>query len=378
MQEFLRETDEIQLQNGGRYQQPRLSSRATWLLDGALPRDRGRFCILAPNIENGELAGVRYGVEDESAKVNLHTILLADQVLPGGGQTLLMALPGMTLDVADAILDWLDTDDEPRENGAEIENYSALGYACKNGPPDTIEELLLVRGVTPDLLFGADMNRNGVIDVNEASNPSLAQMTGSSSEVDRGWSGFLTLYSVEANVRPDGTPRIDLNGSDMQVLHEELSAVFTTEWVDFIIAYRQFGPFTGEGQVQDGAIVELDYTQPGSTQLTSVLDLVGAKVRVMPRNMNMQQGGDSTSIQPRRPSLAGANILSSLMPTAFLAYQGRGGPGGRTDSGGGGREAMRRRVVRAARTKTIKAARTTNNRARLSNLPFPTTPSRWG
>jgi hypothetical protein len=49
-------------------------------------------------------------------------------------------------------------------NGAEIETYSALGYACKNGPPDTIEELLLVRGVTPDLLFGADMNRNGVID----------------------------------------------------------------------------------------------------------------------------------------------------------------------------------------------------------------------
>jgi hypothetical protein len=337
LQEFLRETDEIQLQNGGRYNNPGYF-QGNLVLDGALPRDRGRFCILSPLIDNGEMAGVRYGVEDESAKVNLHTVLLADQVQPGGGQTLLMALPGMTLDVADAILDWLDADDEPRENGAEIETYSALGYACKNGPPDTIEELLLVRGVTPDLLFGADMNRNGVIDGNEASNPSLAQMTGSRSEVDRGWSGFLTLYSVEANVRPDGTPRIDLNNSDIQALHDELSAVFTTEWVDFIIAYRQFGPFTGEGQSQPGAVVELDYTQPGNTQLTSVLDLVGARVRVTPRNMNMnmnmQQEDDSTSIQRPRPSLAGAEVLSNLMPTSFLAYQGRGG-GGRGGGGGG-------------------------------------------
>ena len=37
-----------------------------------------------------------------------------------------MGLPGMTEDVADAILDWLDTDDEPRELGAEIEYYSGL------------------------------------------------------------------------------------------------------------------------------------------------------------------------------------------------------------------------------------------------------------
>ena len=51
--------------------------------------------------------------------------------------------------------------------GAEIEYYSTVGYSCKNGPLDTIEELLQVRGMTPELLFGADLNRNGVIDASQ-------------------------------------------------------------------------------------------------------------------------------------------------------------------------------------------------------------------
>ncbi len=34
-------------------------------------------------------------------------------------------------------------------------------YAPRNGPMETIEELLLVRGVTPELLFGVDANHNG-------------------------------------------------------------------------------------------------------------------------------------------------------------------------------------------------------------------------
>ena len=58
----------------------------------------------------------------------------------------LMAMPGMTDDVADAILDWIDEDDEPREYGAEWDYYAQLQppYKPKNGPLDTVEELLLV------------------------------------------------------------------------------------------------------------------------------------------------------------------------------------------------------------------------------------------
>lgn len=55
-----------------------------------------------------------------------------------------------------SIIDWLDEDDEIEENGAESEFYEASEnpYPCKNGPMDSLEELLLIRGMTPDLYFG--------------------------------------------------------------------------------------------------------------------------------------------------------------------------------------------------------------------------------
>ncbi len=58
--------------------------------------------------------------------------------------------------VVDSILDWRDPDDFYRLNGAETDYYRSLPepYECKNGPLDSLEELLLVRGVTPQLFDG--------------------------------------------------------------------------------------------------------------------------------------------------------------------------------------------------------------------------------
>jgi general secretion pathway protein K len=64
--------------------------------------------------------------------------------------------------VVDSILDWRDADDFYRVNGAENDYYRSLKepYDCKNGNLDSIEELLLVRGVTPELFYGRKMIRN--------------------------------------------------------------------------------------------------------------------------------------------------------------------------------------------------------------------------
>lgn len=65
--------------------------------------------------------------------------------------------PGADRDtVIDSILDWRDTNREHRLNGAEEDYYRGLDppYSCKDGRLDVIEELLLVRGVTPELFFG--------------------------------------------------------------------------------------------------------------------------------------------------------------------------------------------------------------------------------
>lgn len=68
----------------------------------------------------------------------------------------LLAERGAEEDVTDAILDWLDPDDDPRSLGAEYDYYQSLEtpYTCKNGPISSIEELLLVRGMTPEIYFG--------------------------------------------------------------------------------------------------------------------------------------------------------------------------------------------------------------------------------
>jgi general secretion pathway protein K len=68
-----------------------------------------------------------------------------------------LGLEGETGDmVVDSILDWIDADDFRRINGAENDYYQSLKepYHCKNSNLDSIEELLLVRGVTPELFYG--------------------------------------------------------------------------------------------------------------------------------------------------------------------------------------------------------------------------------
>jgi general secretion pathway protein K len=56
----------------------------------------------------------------------------------------------------DSILDWRDSDDLHRTNGAESDYYLGLPrpYTAKNGPFDSVEDLLWVRGVTSALFYG--------------------------------------------------------------------------------------------------------------------------------------------------------------------------------------------------------------------------------
>ena len=60
------------------------------------------------------------------------------------------------LAIVDAIKDWIDEDDEESEYGAESSYYQAadLPYTCRNSDITSVEELLLIRGITPELLFG--------------------------------------------------------------------------------------------------------------------------------------------------------------------------------------------------------------------------------
>ena len=61
-------------------------------------------------------------------------------------------------EIVDALVDWIDEDDKESDHGAETSYYQSLDkpYSAKNGPVHNIDELLLVRGITPELFYGTE------------------------------------------------------------------------------------------------------------------------------------------------------------------------------------------------------------------------------
>jgi type II secretory pathway component PulK len=305
---------------GGSYDNPQLF-RDILVADDALPRDRGRFTLVAPRVQDGASATIRFGLEDESTRINLRTILSMDQATAGNAKNMLMGLPGMTDSIADAILDWIDADSTPRPQGAEADYYSAITppYAPRNGPPATIEELLLVRGVTPQLLFGLDAALLADRGSANKTGNALDGVDNSDGSMDHGWAAYLTVYSMESNLRADGTPKINLNGSDLQKLYNNLQKVLDPQWATFIVAYRQNG---AQGQSPPGAPAGSaagtpDFTIKPTATLTSVLDLIGVRTSVKfqgarnPTSLNSPFANDRTAMGTYLPKLLDNTTVSA-------------------------------------------------------------------
>jgi general secretion pathway protein K len=108
------------------------------------------------SLDNYQLGDGKFSVKivDLERRVNINT---------AGDPTLQRALSLMGVDaddvsvVSDSILDWIDADDDPHVAGAESDYYRSLDppYVAKSAPIDDLSELLLVRGVTPAMYWGA-------------------------------------------------------------------------------------------------------------------------------------------------------------------------------------------------------------------------------
>ena len=59
-------------------------------------------------------------------------------------------------ELIDCFMDFTDENDEHRLNGAEEDDayYKEQGYKPKNAPLDTVDELLLIKGFTPAIVYG--------------------------------------------------------------------------------------------------------------------------------------------------------------------------------------------------------------------------------
>lgn len=313
---FLSQTDEAIRERGGLWDNP-VFSNVLVAADPNRPNQVGRFTVITSNLnEEGIADGFRYGLTDESAKLNLNVIPYLDVYFeglgsPGMGRNLMLNLPYMTEEIADAIIDWIDADDETRDYGAESSYYASKSpaYACKNAPMDSLEELLLVRDVTPVLLYGVDANRNGIVDPEELNDPNLSSLD---NDMLLGWANYLTLYSQESNLTPEFLQRININSPDLEQLYDDLRSVFDENWSRFIINYRIYGPREAPAEDDDpaagAAIFEIDFEQEPQYNFTSVLDLVDAYTAAYdPDDLN-----DEAIVESPIKSGIGGNLLFTM------------------------------------------------------------------
>ncbi|MHC4645098.1 MAG: type II secretion system minor pseudopilin [Planctomycetota bacterium] len=153
-------------------------------------------------------------VIDEAGKLNVNSATKEQ----------LLGLPYMTEEIADAIIDWRDEDETPGATGAEGGYYENLRYRyrIRNGPFRTIRELLQVKGITAELLYGEDTNLNGSLDYNEKDGDQSPPPDDSDDELDKGWIAYLTCHAYDNNKDAYGNARVNINEADEGQLEESL------------------------------------------------------------------------------------------------------------------------------------------------------------
>ena len=157
-----------------------------------------------------------YEITDEDARLNLN------RMSPEQLHRLLTEL-GAERDARDVIVDstqdWRDANEEHRLNGAESDYYLSLPvpYRSKNADFDSVEELLQVRGVTPQFFYGTaekpglvaylTVAGSGAININTASDLVLRTLGYVQAQVDL-LKQARPYLDVNPNSLPPGVPRI--------------------------------------------------------------------------------------------------------------------------------------------------------------------------
>lgn len=260
-----------------------------------------------PSFQEMNNAKSRYIIEDESGKLNLNALVKrpgneVNEVMVAALRNL-FAQMDLEEDPTDAILDWLDDDDDVRDLGAESDDYegSEIPYSAKNGPMNSIEELLLIRGITPEVFF--DLNRDPK-EEEEKDNKTKQQYDEAKT---RSLADLLTVYG-----NPEG--KINVNTARRELLE----AVYQAQGGDPVamaeaVMQRQLSQPMEAGEIQDPFVVESDFFRiQGDGRSGDTLVRVEAYVQRMKRGSNLPQttGGvltnngmnNSNSDEPLAPS----------------------------------------------------------------------------
>jgi general secretion pathway protein K len=233
-------------------------------------------------VDTGNITGsfgggiYRVNIQDESGKINLNNA-------PEEQIRKLMEASGIDKHdsdiITDSILDWRDSDLLHRMNGAEDDYYETLNppYKTKNGRFDTLEELLLVKGITPEYFYGyPEKSPKGDL------------------IYKFGLSRCLTVYSNYSN-----SPQINVNFAPLPVLIS-ISGM-TPEAAQLIYERRLAKPFKNVQEITREIPVTLGATtlqflatnQTGLFTLTASAGAENSKVRRVLRTVISLDAGET-------------------------------------------------------------------------------------
>jgi len=207
-------------------------------------RQAWRFSVVGYEVD-GDDAKVRYGLTDEAGKLHLNTAT-NEQLFALFNQ---IEIEDVTPEQLVATFnDWRDADNDMSSSlGAESSYYMTLepAYKAKNGPLDTVEELLMIKGFNGLILYGEDYNRNGYLDDNENDGPEgLFPPDDGDGILDRGLLSYVTVYSWDFNSANDNKIRVNINMfpfGDPEKLPEYITEELSAETIEFIAEARKRG-----------------------------------------------------------------------------------------------------------------------------------------
>ncbi|MFN5624697.1 MAG: general secretion pathway protein GspK [Planctomyces sp.] len=293
---------------------------------GGEARGQVRFSVLSPGMVGSVDALPRAGLTTETAKFNVNRLLELenDTDETTDPYTAVSFVPNMTEDICNAILDWIDSDEEARAGGAESSTYEALAvpYSARNAPMQSIDELLQVQGVTPQLFYGEDANRNGRMDPNEDDGAESPPTDDQDGTLDFGLRDYLTVSSRERNIQTTGEQKINLNNGIVAEMFDFLEESFDTETATFVTGYRLTGDQLADSQAQGKLTIEqqqlvdwiaknlangelgkvtrggMDLSNPPQASFRSIYDLIDAQVAVTVNGADQTLNSPWTSTDP--------------------------------------------------------------------------------
>ncbi len=188
-----------------------------------------------------------YTITDEDGKLNINTAPL-EQI-----RNIVVSSGVDVTDVdtiVDSILDWRDTNNLHMLNGAEEDYYQSLEqpYSSKDSPFDSVDELLLVKGITPEIFYGS-VEKSG------------------SEEEEKTYEGLAQYFT------PWGLGQVNTNTAPKKVLE----AIYGTAQAENFIKQREAG-------VQQGNIVPSVFT------ITSTGTAIDGKIKRVIKTIVRREG----------------------------------------------------------------------------------------